>query len=154
MEIQKIKKEAFTVIGKEGSTEEGDGFIQRLWAEANEHFPEIAPLAKKDKQGNVVGIWGAMSDASRSFQPWEEEFRKGLYLAGAECEEGAEAPEGWTKWEIPGFEYLSVEQEDGQTFQRMLQYLQEHGIALVGAVQELHCPESGKDYLLFPVRAL
>ena len=91
MKIEKIRKESFTVIGKEGSTLEGEGFIQRLWQDANSHFDQIADLAKKDAQGNLVGIWGAMSDLTRSFQPWDD-FNKGLYLAGAECMEGAEAP--------------------------------------------------------------
>lgn len=50
------------MIGKEGSTLEGQGFIQRLWADANAHFAQVQPLAKKDKDGNLVGIWGAMSD--------------------------------------------------------------------------------------------
>ena len=66
-----------------------------LWDEANSHFGEIAHLAKKDEDGNISGIWGAMSDFSRSFQPWEG-FQKGLYLAGVECNEDAKAPDGWT----------------------------------------------------------
>ncbi len=53
-------------------------------------------MAKKDENGNISGIWGAMSDFSHSFQPWED-FNKGLYLAGVECNDAAEAPEGWTK---------------------------------------------------------
>lgn len=35
-----------------------------------------------------------MSDFSRSFHPWED-FSKGLYLAGVECSDDAEAPDGW-----------------------------------------------------------
>ncbi len=38
MEIEKCIKEAFVVIGKEGSTLEGQNFIQKLWADANTHF--------------------------------------------------------------------------------------------------------------------
>ncbi len=81
MKIEICEKESFVVIGKEGSTMGGAGFIQKLWDEANSHFGEIAHLAKKDEDGNISGIWGAMSDFSRSFQPWEG-FQKGLYLAG------------------------------------------------------------------------
>lgn len=44
----KVIKEEFVVIGKEGSTLDGEGFIQKLWNEANAHFCEIAHLAKKD----------------------------------------------------------------------------------------------------------
>ena len=35
MNIEKLVKESFCVIGKEGSTLEGEGFVQRLWDDAN-----------------------------------------------------------------------------------------------------------------------
>lgn len=81
MKIEKCRKESFAVIGKEGSTLDGQGFIQKLWENANTHFNEVQPLAKKDEAGQLLGIWGAMSDLSRSFRPWEDNFSKGLYLA-------------------------------------------------------------------------
>ena len=81
MKIEKRIKTSFSVIGKEGSTLEGDGFIQKLWTDANSHFEEVQPLAKIDENGNLAGIWGAMSDCTRSFKPWEDNFSKGLYLA-------------------------------------------------------------------------
>ena len=59
MKIEKCVKEAFAVIGKEGSTSDGDGFIQKLWENANSHFNEVQQLAKKDESGNICGIWGA-----------------------------------------------------------------------------------------------
>lgn len=96
MKIETCKKDSFTVIGKEGASTDGAGFIQKLWDDANSHFGEVSHLAKKDENGNISGIWGAMSDFSRSFQPWED-FSKGLYLAGVECNDDAEAPDGWTK---------------------------------------------------------
>ncbi len=61
----KVIKERFVVIGKEGSTSDEEGFIPKLWKSANEHFSEVSHLAKKDATGNIVGIWGAMSDGSR-----------------------------------------------------------------------------------------
>ena len=67
---------------------------------------DLLSLAKKDANGGIVGIWGAMSDIYRSFKPWEDGFSKGLYLAGVECVDNAEAPEGWTKWIIPDYEYM------------------------------------------------
>ena len=102
----KVIKKSFVVFGKEGSTLDGEGFIQKLWDDANSHFGEVAHLAKKDANGGIVGIWGAMSDIYRSFKPWEDGFSKGLYLAGVECVDNAEAPEGWTKWIIPDYEYM------------------------------------------------
>lgn len=154
MKIGKCRKETFTVIGKEGSTEAGPGFIQKLWEDANAHFSDISHLAKRDERGNLVGIWGAMSDASHSFAPWEDGFTTGVYLAGAECLDGAEAPEGWTRWRIPGYEYLYVENRGDDTFQQMIQYMEENDIKLAGAVQEGNCPETGKGFLYFPIGRL
>ncbi len=153
MKMEKIKKESFIVIGKEGSTSDGTEFIQRLWEDANSHFEEIQHLAKKDKTGNISGIWGAMSDFSRSFNPWED-FSKGLYLAGIECENDAEAPENWTKWIIPSYEYIYVEYENENTFSDVIQYLKENNIPLVGAVHDFICPKTGKNYMFFPIKKL
>lgn len=153
MKIETYRKEAFTVIGKEGSSAEGEGFIPRLWSEANAHFAEVAALAKKDENGALAGVWGAMSDLSRSFRPWES-FEKGLYLAGVECVDGAEAPEGWTKWVVPGYEYLRAEREDEESFAQVLRYMRENGIPLAGAVHDFTDPQTGKDYMLFPIRRL
>ena len=154
MKIEKRTKEAFAVIGKEGSTIDGQGFIQKIWSDANAHFGEVQSLAKKDENGNLVGVWGAMSDFSRSYKPWEENFSKGLYLAGVECAYDAEAPEGWTKWTIPGCEYLCAEVESESTFSDVLDYIRTNGIALVGAVHDFTCPTSGKSYMYFPIRRI
>ena len=152
MKIEQIVKDAVVVIGKEGSTRDGQGFIQNLWADANAHFHEVQHLAKKDENGNLVGIWGAMSDFSRSFSPWENSFSEGLYLAGVECDEHAQAPDGWTKWVVPSYEYLCMESENGDTFPRVINYMRENNIPLVGAVHDFTCPRTGKNYMLFPVR--
>ena len=62
MKFERCEKESFSVIGKEGSSLDGAGFIQKLWNDANSHFAEIQPFAKKDTNGNISGIWGAMTD--------------------------------------------------------------------------------------------
>lgn len=129
MNIQRCIKESFIVIGKEGSTNDENGFVRNLWADANSHFAEVAHLAKKDEVGNLVGIWGAMSDFSCSFHPWEDNFSKGLYLAGVEC--------------------------DHETvFLEMITYLQENDIPLAGAVHDFTCPQTAKNYMFFPIRRL
>ena len=92
-----------------------------------------------------------MSDVSRSFKPWEDNFSKGLYLAGVECVDEAEAPEGWTKWIIPGHEYLCAEVENGNTFSEVLDYMRTNAIPLAGAVHEFTCSGTGKKYLFFPI---
>ena len=148
-----LQKESFTVIGKEGAATDGSDFIQKLWEDANSHFGEVAHLAKKDENGNILGIWGAMSDFSRSFQPWEG-FNQGLYLAGVECEDDSEAPDGWTKWVIPGYEYIYVERKNEDTFSEVIKYLEDHDISLAGAVHDFTCPQTGKGYMFFPIRKL
>lgn len=40
MNIERKEKRSFVVIGKEGSTADGEGFIARLWEDANFHFAE------------------------------------------------------------------------------------------------------------------
>lgn len=153
MKIKRCIKEAFVVIGKEGSTLDGKGFIQRLWLDANSHFEEVQHLAKRDKIGHIIGIWGAMSDFSHSFNPWED-FNKGLYLAGVECNDDAQAPDGWTKWIIPSYEYIYIECEDDDTFSKTIRYLKDNNISLVGAVHDFTCPQTGKNYMFFPIKKL
>ena len=154
MNIERCEMSAFAVIGKEGSTNDGEGFIGRLWEDANGNFGEVAHLAAKDDNGNLLGIWGAMSDMSRSFQPWEDGFTKGLYLAGVQCELDKEAPEEWTKWVIPAYEYLYTECDAPDTFPRVIRYMEENGIPLAGAVHDFTCPETGKSFMFFPIRKL
>ena len=157
MDIRKCSKGPFSVIGKEGCTDDGAGFIAKLWEEANGNFHEIEAMAKRDRDGNFAGFWGAMSDATRNFRPWEDGFSKGLYLAGAEVNDDAAAPKGWVRWRIPSYEYLYVKAEaDGSdTFSQMLLYLEEQGLSLAGAVHEFISPtENGQLYLFFPIRRL
>ncbi|MCK5197650.1 MAG: GyrI-like domain-containing protein [Spirochaetales bacterium] len=152
MEINKITKESFSVIGKEGSTTEGNEFIGKLWNETTTKKNEIISFAKKDENGNLIGFWGAMSDFSHSFKPWEENFSKGLYLAGIEVIDEAQPPEGWVKWTIPSYEYIYVKSEGGNTFSEVIKYLNENNIQLVGAVHEFNNPKEEQMYLYFPIR--
>jgi Bacterial transcription activator, effector binding domain. len=157
MDIKKIAKESFCVIGKLGSTDDGDNFIGRLWADANANFGDIAHLVKVDENGSPVGFWGAMSDTAMTFAPWEDCFSKGLYLAGAEVNDDAIPPKGWTKWTVPSYEYLRIKVEDdaGDTFPSALKYMDENGYQLAGAVHDFINPaENGQMYMFFPVRKL
>ncbi|WP_270525044.1 GyrI-like domain-containing protein [Longibaculum muris] len=153
MKMKRCTKESFVVIGKEGSTLDGEGFIQKLWIDVNSHFEEVQHLAKRDKNGNIIGVWGAMSDFSHSFNTWEN-FCKGLYLAGVECNDDAEAPDGWTKWIIPSYEYIYIECENVDTFSKTIQYLKDNNISLVGAVHDFTCPQTGRNYMFFPIKKL
>lgn len=155
MELNKCIKESFSVIGKEGSTNDGNGFIQKLWQDANENFEEVSHLAKRDNEGNILGIWGAMSDLSGSFKPWEDNFTKGLYLAGLEVNDDAIPPKGWTKWVIPSYEYIYVKCDEDDIFSKVIKYLKDNNLQLVGAVNDFNCPEeNGQLYMFFPIRKL
>lgn len=70
---------------------------------------------RKSTKGSfsVIGKEGT-TEAGRFFQRlWED----------------ADAPEGWTKWMIPGFAYLC-------------------------AVQVFTCPQTGRNYMFFPIGKL
>ena len=154
-DMEWITKPAFTVIGKMGSAPENSGenhdWIAALWADANAHFHEIAHLAKRNPDGTLCGIWGAMSDFSMSFMPWEDNFTRGLYLAGAECRDDAAAPDGWTKWVIPGHTYLRVPCGADAIFEKTLVYIRENGYVLAGAVHDFTDPATGTNYMYFPI---
>ncbi|MCY6960106.1 GyrI-like domain-containing protein [Clostridium brassicae] len=157
MEIKKCIKTSFSVIGKEGSTDDGNNFVKNLWENANNHFDEIEFLAKKDEEGNISGIWGLMSDFSRNFKPWEENFTRGLYLAGVEVMDDVEVPDTWIKWTVPAFEYLyiKVDNKYEEAFSYVLNYMDNNNIKLEGAVFDYNCPkENGQLYLFFPMRRL
>ena len=94
-----------------------------------------------------------MSDGSHTFNAWEDGFSKGLYLAGVECVDNAEAPAGWTKWIIPGYEYIVVENHNG-AFEDTIKQMNEEGISLVGAVHDYTDPATGKGYMYFPIREI
>ena len=152
--MERMIKPAFAVIGMEGSTEDGPGFIPALWEKANSRFAEVANLAKTNPDGSLCGVWGAMSDMTRSFRPWEDGFTRGLYLAGMEVRDDAQPPEGWVRWDIPGFEYLRVETGDPDVFPRTLALIADEGLTLAGAVHDFTDPASGTSYMCFPVRKL
>ena len=152
MSILRVVKKEFTVIGIEGSTNDGNDFIAKLWNEANTRFAEIMNICKRDEDGNFVGFWGVMSDFSRSFKPWEG-FSQGLYLAGAECEDKADAPSGWTKWVVPSFEYLCFDCDEFE-FAQAIDYVKNNGFHLVGAVHDFTEPRTGRSFIYVPIKKL
>lgn len=157
IEINKCTKSSFSVIGKEGSTKDGNDFISKLWQDANNHFSEVEALAKKDENGNILGVWGLMSDFSKSFNTWEDNLSTGLYLAGVEVKDGVEAPSGWVKWTAPAYEYLYIKVvgDYRENLSYVLEYMKVNDIKLAGAIFDYNCPEeNGQPYLFFPIRRL
>lgn len=152
METTRITLPKITVVGKCGSSKDGKDFVRDLWAELNKNFQEISFLAKWDESGALKGLWGAMSDFSMSFKPWEGGFQNGLYLAGVEAVDDAVPPQGWTKWVIPSFEYIKAKVESTETFKELIGYLIANKIELKGAVQDFTDPKTNANYLMFPIR--
>lgn len=152
MEYTHITLASFTAIGISGSTDEGEGFIRRLWDRANSRFGEVAYLALCDENG-APRVWGLMSDMSMSFAPWEDGFTRGRYLAGVEVAPDAAAPEGWEKWTSPAYEYIAAPADAPDAFPRALTYLSENGYVLAGAAYDRIVPGAG-GYIYLPVRRL
>ena len=152
MAYQRITLPAFSVIGKEGTTLDGQDFVSRLWDSANSAFQEIAHLAAGGENGSIR-VWGLMSDMSMKFLPWEDNFSKGRYLAGIEVSADAQPPEGWVKWTSPAYEYISAPADSPDAFPRAIDYLAENGYTLVGAAYDMMIPGEG-NYILLPVKKL
>lgn len=154
--VEIVEKGQFAVIGKmgKGLALEGKEWIPLLWQEANRNFNEISNLAKLDAEGNIVGIWGAMSDVDDKFERWKDE---GKYLAGCEVVDDAIAPNGWTKWVIPAFKYVVVtctQDTYHETFHHMIaNYLPLNNYTIAGAIQEFYNPKdnNGELSLYFPI---
>ena len=148
---------AVSVIGMEGEAGPGYNPAPALWEKANARFSEVEALALRGDSGTPVGVWGAMTDLSRSFLPWEDGFTRGLYLAGVQVPSEAQPPAGWVKWTLPAFVCLRVrvEEDYAAAFQTGLDELEQRGLSLVGAVQECQYPaEAGQMYLFFPFKRL
>lgn len=71
-----------------------------------------------------------------------------------ECEDDADAPEGWTKWIIQGYRYIYAENDGTDVFYDVMGYMEDNRIPLVGAVHDYSCPQTGKNYMFFPIRKL
>ncbi|QJD82912.1 GyrI-like domain-containing protein [Cohnella herbarum] len=150
------KKGSFAVIGKlgQGFAADSQDWIYPLWQEANNNFEEIRTLAKTDAEGNIVGLWGAMSDLSESFKRWTDQ---GKYLAGCEVLENSIAPIGWTKWIVPSYKF-AVMKCSQSTYQEIFNYmindyLPTNQYTIVGAIHEFYNPVEANEelYLYFPI---
>lgn len=154
-EVVSVHYPAFTVIGKlgEGLAAEGSSWVPPLWQLANEHFEELASVVQPESL-SVLHLWGLMSDSSSWLAPWQE---VGQYLAGLEVPSETPTPAGWTRWEMPAMDYLTVKTDvDGleTTMEQMFtDVLPALGAKLSAAVQEYYEPEfsPGEVVLYFPV---
>lgn len=154
MEFRTLVKESFCVIGKEIYTWDGDGMIPKIWAIVDSKFDEIEPVICKDETGKPLAKWGAMSSKKRDFSMWEENGSVGLYLAGYEAPLDAQAPAGWTKWIVPGFEFRLGKIEGEGYFYRAFDELTSMGLPPVAATENWIDIETGDFYFAFPVKRL
>ena len=158
MRVEKVP--AFYVIGKmgQGSAENKDAWIPPLWTATSDNVNEIAGHIKHDTNGLPSGIWAIMSDSGESFKPWDAS--GGKYLAGFEASDGSPAPDGWTKWRVPGYEYIVIETSltnYGEAFTHTITtLLPGKGLTLAGAVHERYPAPNDPTLveLYFPVRQL
>ena len=58
MKIEEVYKDSFVVIGKEGSTQDGDGFIQRLWQRPIPILMRLPTLQKGTNQETSLAYGG------------------------------------------------------------------------------------------------
>ncbi|GCF92930.1 AraC family transcriptional regulator [Enterococcus florum] len=156
--INRIQLPSFVVIGKEGQglAEEASSWVALLWDQMNTHFDEISPLINVTEMSQLH-LWGLMSDRENWLLPWQTE---GRYLAGVQVSAEAAAPIGWTRWEMPAMEYLTVKasaEKIGEATELMLgQVLPLEKVQLAGSVQEHYLPSfaEGEVELFFPIRPL
>ena len=99
----RVKKEAFAVIGKEGSTAEGEGFIQKLWQEAQRPFRGDRPPGEA---GPGRGAGGHLGGPSTDFfplpsGPGRTAFARACTWRGWSAPTRRRRAAGWTKWTIP-----------------------------------------------------
>lgn len=159
MNVRKVSKDKFRLIGMEGRgmAEEGFKWVPLIWKKVMPRIEEIKSLEKLDEKGESKGIWGAMTDIKQMYQPWEKE---GRYLVGKEVHMNVEPKDDWICWDIPGFKYLVVtlNQEDyGTVLKEMLKvYMPKHQYKLVGAIQEYYSTshDEGELDLCFPIERL
>ena len=158
MDYSIVSLPEIAIIGKAGLCTKDNNIAAELWAQANGHFGEVAELGMREANGAYVGFWGAMSDESMRFLPWEDGFSRGMYLAGVEVPMEAEAPEGWTKWVMPARQYLVADvtpDRYGEVFSDVIRrVIPDTGLKLCGAACDYTDPASGQAKLFFPVERL
>lgn len=157
MDLKFKHLKSFSVIGKETSSIKGKNTSKEARDLTNQHFDEVKNLAQKDKHGQFVGFWGLMSSEKRDLSPWEDNFSKGLYLAGPQVSKDSIAPEGWVKRDVPERDYVYVEIENLSEYMNIFSsyvyfLLAFNRYELVGAAFDYTSPTDGKNYIYFPVK--
>gem|GEM_PF-73499 len=156
MELTIRHLDEFAIIGKMGSTDESADLVKNLWSQTSSHLQEVYSIASKDKSDRLIGFWGGMSSFKKDLAAWEDNFSKGLYLAGVQAAKDASAPTGWEKWTIPSRDYAVAEVPDlakyKDTFFSYVYFLLPYNrYQLIGAAFDFNDPKDNKNYIYFPV---
>jgi len=139
MDFEKVKKESFAVIGKEGPVS-GNDYEEELWDMVRDGFMEVWPLNKGGAQQST-NMWSLHSADGK------------LFLAGIEVEDDSVAPEGWTKWVVPAYEYIQVKNQIGAE-ESAKTWLSGNNLELVGPVLRVSNLMDMTDTLCFPVKKI
>lgn len=101
---------SFSLIGKEGTPKE----VEHLWNEAENHIKEVNGHIIIDSFG--PSYWGVNGDKS--------------FFAGFEMKNIIKAPEGWSRKEIGGGEYLVHYPSDDEEFLDSLKLMKKEADSL------------------------
>ncbi len=161
LEYRLESRGSFFVIGKlgQGTAANRSEWLPPLWQEASKNAKDIASEISLTPEGSPYGIWAIMSDLDEKFLPWHPQ-NGGKYLAGFEANSGTPAPQGWTKWQVPGYRYVVARfpiSEYDKVFALTLNaYIPSIGQKLVGAVHERYPDPSDPKLieLYFPIEKI
>lgn len=157
IEVQECTFEPFCVIGLVAEADKTNG----LWTKMNKLGEELMPLARRDDDGDIMGAWGLTTEDTLSFRLPKKDDPHLLYMAGLEVEDTAHPPKGFTKWIVPGSDYIYalVEKSKRETLNALLQYAEAKDIEIIGYPQEFMPPMAngtpsaqGTMYLFLPVK--
>ncbi len=153
-EIKECTMEPFAVIGLVKTDSGLYDTNAALWQELNQRGGEIRSLARLDEDGEPMGAWGLLNNDRLSFRLTKDPKAKILYMAGLEVEDTARAPKGFTKWIVPGGDYLyaPVEESKLSTLGRILAYAKDNDWEPNGYPYDFMPPGSREMYVFFPVQ--
>lgn len=152
IEVKECTFEPFCVIGLVGEASAGS---RTLWLQMNKRGKELMPMARRDDDGEIMGSWGLTTVDTLSFRLPTNDEPHLLYMAGLEVEDTAHPPKGFTKWIVPGSDYIYavVENKKRETINALLYYAEQHKLQITGYPQEFMPPNAnGTMYLFVPVQ--
>ncbi len=154
-DIEHCTLESFAVIG---IAKENNGLYDgndAVWQELERKVEKIHALAKRNENGELVGIWGLLNNERLDFRlTTTNPNGKILFLAGLEAPDDAVPPKGFTKWVVPAGDYLyaPVTKNKLTTLNKILQYADGHGWEPNGYPFDFMQHGDTTLYTFFPVR--